>query len=113
MTAQFDAAEALLQELQAETKAVRFAVEEQKERIDLTVQEVEGVVKEMKEGESRTRDEMREVREEVQNIREMLPKVRNCDSLKHILFMTWSRCWRRIRRVKLNRWLNSNRNSSP
>lgn len=76
LTAQFDAAEALLQELQAESKAVRFAVEEQKERIDLTVQEVESVVKEMREGESRTRDEMREVREEVHSIRDMLPKVR-------------------------------------
>ena len=75
LTAQFDAAEALLQELQAESKAVRFAVEEQKERIDLTVQEVESVVKVMREGESKTRDEMREVREEVQHIREMFPKV--------------------------------------
>jgi hypothetical protein len=29
----------------------------------------------MREGESRARDEMREIREEVNNIREMIPKV--------------------------------------
>ena len=29
----------------------------------------------MKDGESRARDEMREIREEVNNIREMIPKV--------------------------------------
>ena len=37
--------------------------------------DVEAVVVEMKGGESKTRDEMREIREEVENIREMLPKV--------------------------------------
>jgi len=36
---------------------------------------VKAVVLEMREGESKTRDEMREMRDEVNNIREMLPKV--------------------------------------
>lgn len=75
LTAQFDAAEALLKEIQSETAAVRQAVEEQKVKIDQTTQEVEGVVKEMREGEAKTRDEMREIREEINSIREMLPKV--------------------------------------
>ncbi|KAH8102460.1 peroxisomal membrane anchor protein conserved region-domain-containing protein [Cristinia sonorae] len=75
LTAQFDAAEALLKEIQADTAAVRAAVEEQKERVDKTTQEVELVVKEMKEGEAKTRDEMREIREEISNVREMLPKM--------------------------------------
>jgi peroxin-14 len=75
LTVQFDAAEALLKEIQAETAAVRLAVDEQKEKVDKTTQEVETVVKEMRDGESRTRDEMREIREEVNNVREMLPKV--------------------------------------
>jgi peroxin-14 len=76
LTAQFDAAEALLKEIQAETTSVRAAVEEQKERVDKASKDVEAVVVEMREGETRTRDEMREIRDEVENIREMLPKVR-------------------------------------
>jgi len=43
--------------------------------VDKATQEVENVVKEMREGESKTRDELREIREEVNNVREMLPKV--------------------------------------
>ena len=76
MAAQFDAAEALLKEIQAETAAVRTAVEEQNEKVSKVTQEVEDVVKNMRDGEARTRDEMREIREEVNNVREMLPKVR-------------------------------------
>lgn len=75
LNAQFDAAEALLKEIQNETAAVRAAVEEQKSLIDRTTQDVEEVVGEMRQNEIRTRDEMREVREEVNNIRDMLPKV--------------------------------------
>ena len=75
LTAQFDVAEALLKEIQAETASVRAAVEEQKERIDKTTEDVKSVVVELREGETKTRDEMREIREEVTNIREMLPKV--------------------------------------
>ncbi len=75
LTAQFDVAEALLKEIQAETASVRAAVEEQKDRIDKTTEDVKSVVVELREGETKTRDEMREIREEVTNIREMLPKV--------------------------------------
>ena len=75
LTAQFDAAEAMLKEIQAENAAVRIAVEEQKERVDSATHQVEEVVKEMKEGEEKTRNEMREIREEITNVREMLPKV--------------------------------------
>ncbi|KAJ7837534.1 hypothetical protein B0H14DRAFT_2791070 [Mycena olivaceomarginata] len=40
------------------------------------------MVQEVREGETKTRDEMREIREEVNSIREMLPKMieRNKDS---------------------------------
>ncbi|KXN89966.1 Peroxisomal membrane protein pex14 [Leucoagaricus sp. SymC.cos] len=75
LSAQFDAAESLLKEIQSETAAVRAAVEEQKTKIDRTTEDVEAVVSEMRQGESRTRDEMREIREEVNNVREMLPKM--------------------------------------
>ncbi|EMD42218.1 hypothetical protein CERSUDRAFT_110749 [Gelatoporia subvermispora B] len=75
LTAQFDAAEALLKEIQAETAAVRTAVEEQNEKVVKVTRDVEEVVKEMKEGEAQTRDEMREIRDEVNNVRDMLPKM--------------------------------------
>lgn len=76
LTAQFEAAEALLKEIQAETAAVKVAVEEQRNHVERVTQDVEAVVKEMREGEIKTRDEMREIRLEVTNIHEMLPKVR-------------------------------------
>ncbi|KAI1793914.1 peroxisomal membrane anchor protein conserved region-domain-containing protein [Ganoderma leucocontextum] len=75
MAAQFDAAEALLKEIQAETAAVRTAVEKQNEKVAKVTQEVEGVVKDMRDGEARTRDGIREIQEEVNNVREMLPKM--------------------------------------
>ncbi|KAH9937113.1 peroxisomal membrane anchor protein conserved region-domain-containing protein [Fomitopsis serialis] len=75
LTSQFDSAEALLKEIQAESAAVRLAVEQQNEKVEKATQDVEEVVKEMREGESRARDEMREIRDEVNNVREMLPKM--------------------------------------
>ncbi|KAH9944075.1 peroxisomal membrane anchor protein conserved region-domain-containing protein [Epithele typhae] len=75
MTAQFDAAEALLKEIQSETAAVRTAVDQQNEKVVKVTGEVEAVVKHMREGEARTRDEMREIRDEVNNVRDMLPKM--------------------------------------
>lgn len=75
LTAQFDAAEALLKEIQTETASVRSAVETQNEKVEKATQEIGEVVNEMRTGEIRTRDEMREIRDEVNNVREMLPKV--------------------------------------
>jgi peroxin-14 len=75
LTAQFDAAEALLKDIQAETSAVRELTEDQKAKVERATAEVEAAVKEMREGEGRTRDEMREIRQEVDTIQEMLPKV--------------------------------------
>ena len=65
----------MLKEIQAETSAVRSAVEEQREKLDKTTAEVDAVVKEMKEGEIKTREELAAIREEVNNVRDMLPKV--------------------------------------
>ncbi|KAF8140191.1 hypothetical protein EV363DRAFT_1393103 [Boletus edulis] len=75
LTAQFDAAEALLKEIQAETASVRAAVDEQREHVDKASRDVQAVVTEMRQGETKTRDEMREIRDEIENIREMLPKM--------------------------------------
>ncbi|KAF8832410.1 hypothetical protein HHX47_DHR1001399 [Lentinula edodes] len=75
LTAQFDAAEVLLKEIQSETAAVKQAVQDQKEKVDKTTRDVEAVVSEMRSAEARARDEMREIREEVNTIRDMLPKM--------------------------------------
>ena len=80
LTAQFDAAEALLKEIQAETIAVKAVVEEQRTHVEKVTQDVEAAVKEMRESEIKTRDEMREIQSEVTNIHEMLPKVRLVES---------------------------------
>jgi peroxin-14 len=76
LTAQFEAAESLLKEIQTDTAAVRQAVEEQREKVDKATEDVQAAVTEMREGEGKTRDEMREIRDELNNVREMLPKVR-------------------------------------
>ncbi|KIY72822.1 hypothetical protein CYLTODRAFT_428824 [Cylindrobasidium torrendii FP15055 ss-10] len=75
LAAQFDAAEAILKDIQAETAQVRSAVEEQKERVDKTTKEIDSVVTEMRSSELKTRDEMREIRDEINSIRDMLPKM--------------------------------------
>lgn len=76
LTAQFDAAEVLLKEIQAERQAVRESVEAQRVKVDQATEDVESAVKEMRDGEFKMRDDMREIREEINSIREMLPKVR-------------------------------------
>ena len=50
-------------------------MENQQEKVDNATADVEAAVQQMKEGESRARNEIREIREEVNNIREMIPKV--------------------------------------
>ncbi|KAJ7597112.1 hypothetical protein C8J56DRAFT_1011641 [Mycena floridula] len=87
LTAQFDAAEALLKEIQTETAAIRAAVDEQTLKVQSATHDVEQVVAEMKQNETKTRDEMREIRDEVNNIREMLPKMmeKNKDVQTHTL----------------------------
>lgn len=82
LSKQFDEAEALLKEIQAETGAVRAAMEEQKQQVGKTTSEVNELVVEIRQNDTKTRDEMREIREEVNNIREMMPKMmdRNRDA---------------------------------
>ncbi|KAI0051777.1 hypothetical protein FA95DRAFT_1485012 [Auriscalpium vulgare] len=75
LTAQFDAAEAILRDIQAETAAVKTAVVAQQEKVDKATADVDAAVQQMRDGEIKTRDEMREIREEVNNIRDMLPKM--------------------------------------
>ncbi|EKM61178.1 uncharacterized protein PHACADRAFT_134491 [Phanerochaete carnosa HHB-10118-sp] len=75
LTAQFDAAETMLKEIQMETNTVRLVVEEQREKIVKTTQEVENVVQEMRKNEGEMHNALREMRDEVQTIKDMLPKM--------------------------------------
>ena len=75
LTAQFDAAERLLKEIEAETQAMKTNLEEQRVQVGAAVQDVTAAVEEMRKGETEVRDEMREIRAEVNNMQEMLPKV--------------------------------------
>jgi peroxin-14 len=75
LAAQFDAAEALLKDIQTETSLIKDSVQLQKDKIDQTVNQVDSAVNDLRQADARARDEMREIRDEVNNIREMLPKV--------------------------------------
>ncbi|KAG8828587.1 peroxisomal membrane protein pex14 [Serendipita sp. 399] len=75
LAAQFDAAEQLLKEIQAETQAMKTNIEEQKAKVEAAVQEVTTAVEEMRQGEAEVRDEMREIRAEVNTMQDMLPKM--------------------------------------
>jgi peroxin-14 len=75
LTTQFDEAAALLKQIQEDTVAAHNAVQEQQKAVDSAVEEVKNVMGELKNGEERSQNEMREIRSEVDNIREMLPKV--------------------------------------
>ena len=75
LTAQFDAAEKLLKEIEGETQAMKTNLEEQRVQVAAAVQDVTAAVEEMRKGEAEVRDEMREIRSEVNNMQEMLPKV--------------------------------------
>ncbi|KAF8350000.1 hypothetical protein F5887DRAFT_943264 [Amanita rubescens] len=83
LNTQFDAAELLLKEIQAESAAVRAAVDEQRVAIEKTTKDVQTVVVEMRDGEQKTRDEIREIRDEVNNIRDLLPKMIEKDKESH------------------------------
>lgn len=75
LTAQFDAVAASLKDIQADTTSMRTAAEEQKRIVEQSVQDVDASVNELKSGEMKTRDELREIRAEVDSIRELLPRV--------------------------------------
>ena len=76
LSAQFDAAEAILKEIQAETKYMHTALQEQTSKINQTTEEVGSAVRELRDNDVKTRTEIQEIKEEIVSIRELLPKVR-------------------------------------
>ena len=75
LTAQFDAAETLLKEMQSSTADMHDQLESQRIRVDAVVDNLNRAVEGMRSGEQEVRDEMREIRSEVNNMQQMLPKV--------------------------------------
>ncbi len=63
-------------------------MENQQEKVDKATTDVDAAVQQMREGESRARNEIREIREEVNNIREMIPKVINSNLLYNAYGLT-------------------------
>ena len=121
LTAQFDAAEALLKEMQASTADMHSQMETQRVKVDAVVDNLNRAVEEMRGGEQEVRDEMREIRSEVNNMQQMLPKV-SCDSTFLALlayrntFRIFTdvlyRCWKKSRMHRQPHIRNSSKNSN-
>ena len=121
LTAQFDAAEALLKEMQASTADMQSQLETQRVKVDAVVDNLNRAVEEMRGGEQVVREEMQEIRVEMYNMQQMLPKV-SCVSTSLALltyqntFRTSTdilcRCWTKSRMPRQRRIQNSSRNSS-
>lgn len=75
LNAQFDEAAALLKQIQEDTVAARDAVQQQQQAVDSAIDQVKAVMSELRTGEERSQNEMREIRSEVDTIRDMLPKM--------------------------------------
>jgi peroxin-14 len=75
LTAQFDEAATLLKQIQEDTVNARDAVQQQQQAVESAVEQVKNVVSELRIGEEKSQNEIREIRSEVDIIRDMLPKV--------------------------------------
>lgn len=75
LTEQFDEAQRLLNELQAQTTTLQSSIESDRERVGSVVEEVEQALQSVRDGEEKWREEMRDVRSEVESVRDLVPKV--------------------------------------
>ncbi|CAE6522147.1 unnamed protein product [Rhizoctonia solani] len=75
LTAQFDEAAALLKQIQEDTVNARDAVQQQQQAVHSAIEQVKNVMSELRTGEEKSQNEMREIRSEVDAIRDMLPKM--------------------------------------
>ncbi|OXG12563.1 peroxin-14 [Cryptococcus neoformans Ze90-1] len=75
LTSKYDEAARLLHELTEETNKVQMSIEEDREKVNQVVEEVEIAVKGLKAGEERWRDEMRDMRGEVESLKELVPRM--------------------------------------
>ncbi|CAE6419232.1 unnamed protein product [Rhizoctonia solani] len=75
LTAQFDEAAALLKQIQEDTVNARDVVQQQQQAVDSAIEQVKTVISELRAGEEKSQNEIREIRSEVDTIRDMLPKM--------------------------------------
>ncbi|BEI89622.1 uncharacterized protein CcaverHIS019_0209840 [Cutaneotrichosporon cavernicola] len=72
---QYDAAQAALDDLKAQTEALTASAEEERTRVAAALDDVEAAAKAVRDAEARWRDDMREVRGEVESVRELVPRL--------------------------------------
>lgn len=75
LSEQFDAAQALLDDLKNQTKDLQDNVEGEREKVEGVVKDVREMIDKVSTEEDRWRNEMREMREEVDELKSLVPKV--------------------------------------
>ncbi|KAF8328223.1 peroxisomal membrane anchor protein conserved region-domain-containing protein [Cantharellus anzutake] len=75
LTAQFDAAAAMIKDVQSGSTAARAIIDEECAKVDAALETLQVALNEGKEAENKTKAELREIRDEVNNVRDMLPKM--------------------------------------
>ncbi|WVF67869.1 hypothetical protein IAT40_002630 [Kwoniella sp. CBS 6097] len=75
LTSAYDEASKLLSDLSEQTNKLQSSIEEDREKVNSVVSEVEDALKNVKDGEERWREELRDIRSEVESVRELVPKM--------------------------------------
>ena len=75
VTAGFDEAQKVLDELKAETQQLKESQEEERQKVEAALQDVEAAVQELKAAGKRREDEIRNFKADIDSIKELIPKV--------------------------------------
>lgn len=75
LTAKYDEVAAMLSQLDAEQKAIKTGLEEQRSSVDAELKKVEAAMEEVRLGEKQRKEEMDRVRNEVETIKREMPKL--------------------------------------
>jgi septal ring factor EnvC (AmiA/AmiB activator) len=75
VTAKFDEAQQVLDDLRKQTTEMREEQEKEHEKVNLALEEVEKAVKELKESGHRREADLRSFKADIDNIRDLIPKV--------------------------------------
>ena len=77
MDASFDRAFALIDQLSADTAALKAAEEERTEKLDASLTDIESVIDELKAANRQREQDARQVADQVRDLRDMIPKALN------------------------------------
>ncbi|OCF35929.1 hypothetical protein I317_00449 [Kwoniella heveanensis CBS 569] len=75
LSSAYDEASKLLSDLSEQTNRLQSSIEEDREKVNSVVGEVEDALKNVRDGEERWREELRDIRSEVESVRELVPKM--------------------------------------